>query len=308
MAAPSYNPQMKAFMVVDRVTLPEVPSASGLAEVPEGWLVACDDLPELFALDHGGKTLARFQIGAPPPLMVEGRVPKKHKRDFEAIASWRKGRETELLVFGSGSKFPQRSFIVHVRWQGTVIQQAELACTPFYAQVMQQGRFPIEQLNIEGATVFDDRLILLNRGTNELISMDLNAAMAYLQGGCKGSCPQMTFHGHALPEISGVQVGFSGACSDVRRNRVYFCASAEDTPDWIQDGAVLGSYVGWIVRPTAASGGELYAMPVVDAAGNHTPDKIEAITLLPPVDGKVRVLAFTDTDGGPSDMLTLELT
>jgi hypothetical protein len=102
-------------------------------------------------------------------------------------------------------------------------------------------------------------------------------------------------------------LGFSGACTDLRRNRIYFCASAEATTDWVQDGAVLGSYVGWIVRPTAADGGELFAMPVVDEDGNLTADKIESIALLAPVNGNVRMLAFTDTDGSFSQMLTLEL-
>ena len=99
----------------------------------------------------------------------------------------------------------------------------------------------------------------------------------------------------------------SGACTDLRRNRLYFSASAEDSVDWIQDGEVLGSYVGWIVRPTASDGGELFAMPVVDEAGQITTDKIEAIGLLPPVNGNVQLMALTDTDGSHSQMLTLQL-
>jgi hypothetical protein len=307
MAAPAYNPSLKSFVVVDRVDLPTVHSASGLAEVPEGWLVCCDDFIDLYLLDAAGALQGQWPISPPPAVVVDGRVPKKHKRDFEAIANWRVGKQTHMLVFGSGSKLPQRSHIVQVHWDGALKSAVEVQAEAFFNHMMQVGKIGPEQLNIEGATAFDKQLILLNRGLNQVIVLDLKAVQTYLAGGCKGAAPDPKIHGHKLPDINGVQVGFSGACTDLRRNRIYFCASAEDTADWIADGAVLGSYVGWIVRPTAADGGELFAMPVVDDAGMQTLDKIEAIGLLPPVNGNVQLIAFTDTDGGPSQMLTLEL-
>jgi hypothetical protein len=307
MAAPAYNPSLKSFVVVDRRDLPDVHSASGIAEVPEGWLVVCDDFIDLYLLDETGALGGKWPISPTPAVIVEGRVPKKHKRDFEAIAGWRQGKQTHFLIFGSGSKLPQRSYIVQGTWQDSFKSATEVQAEPFYQHLLQMAKLGPEQLNIEGATAFDQKLILLNRGLNQSIVLDLKAFAAYVASQCKGAAPAMDLYAYHLPEINGVQVGFSGACTDLRRNRIYFCASAEDTADWIQDGEVLGSYVGWIVRPTATDGGELFAMPVVDDAGQMTRDKIEAIGLLPPVNGNVQLLALTDTDGGHSQLLTLEL-
>lgn len=307
MAAPAYNPSLKSFVVVERKDLFQIASASGLAEIPEGWLVVGDDFIDLYWLDADGELHGQWPISATPAVIVNGRVPKKHKRDFEAIASWRQGKQTQLLIFGSGSKLPQRSYIVQAAWQEKLLSSQEVQAEAFYQHILQVAKIGPEQLNIEGAAVFDGKLVLLNRGMNQSILLDLKAFNTYLSGGCKGNPPALSIQNYKLPDIGGIQLGMSGACTDLRRNRLYFCASAEDSVDWIQDGEVLGSYVGWIVRPTAGDGGELFAMPVVDEAGQITADKIEAIGLLPPVNGNVQVMALTDTDGSHSQMLILEL-
>src|SRR5688572_7453889 len=74
----------KSFVVVERHALADIYAASGIAETPEGWLVVCDDVPDMFLMDRDGNLQSQYVISAPPPVLVEGRVPKKHKRDFEA--------------------------------------------------------------------------------------------------------------------------------------------------------------------------------------------------------------------------------
>jgi hypothetical protein len=63
-----------------------------------------------------------------------------------------------------------------------------------------------------------------------------------------------------------------------------------------------GSFIGWIVRPTATDGGDMHLIPVVDDQGEFLQIKIEAIALLPQVESRVRMLALTDNDGGQSEM------
>lgn len=300
-----YGP--RTFVVIERHTLEDVQGASGLAEVDEGWLAICDDLPDLLLLDESGGLIQSMRVSAEPPVFVEGRVPKKHKRDFESIADYRQGKETHLLIFGSGSKLPQRSFVVRGSWLDGLKTQGEVQAEKFYQHLLDFAKITAEQLNIEGATIFDNKLALFNRGTNQVFWVELKAFLKYLDGGCTGPVPALTIQKYILPEIIGVHTGFSGACTDLRRNRIYFGASAEDTADWIQDGHVLGSFIGWIVRPAAADGGEMHLVPVVDANGDFLQVKIEAIALLPQVESRVRMLALTDNDGGQSEMLVLEL-
>lgn len=297
----------RTFSVLSRQALPGICSASGLAEVDAGWLAVCDDSPDMFLVDLEGNLKASFPISAKPPVILDGRVPKKHKRDFEAIATYHQGKQAHLIVVGSGSKLPQRSHMVLATWQDGLQSVGEMQAEKFYLSLMAQASITESQLNIEGATVFDHRMVLLNRGLNQTFSVDLKAFIAYLSGGCNGDAPHVQVQRYHLPLTNGIHTGFSGACTDLRRNRIYFSASAEDTADWVQDGAVHGSYIGWIVRPLATDGGEIHVIPVVDDAGRLLPIKIEAIGLLPQLDGKVRILALTDSDGGFSEMLVLEL-
>lgn len=294
-------------MVVDRQVLPGVQAASGLAETPEGWLLACDDSPDMFLVNLEGQVLGKYPVSAPPPVLVDGRVPKKHKRDFEAIADWRLGKDTHFWVIGSGSKLPQRSYVVRGSWQGGLTAVKEIQAETLYRHLMQAAGLSEESLNIEGAAIFDKRIVLLNRGTNQSLGMDQAAFGKFLDGGCAGTPPEVRIQKYDLPEINGVQAGFSGACTDLRRNRIYFSASAEATDNWIDDGQVLGSFIGWIVRPTATDGGELHLHPVVDDQAEFLQVKIEAIGLLPALDSRVRMLALTDSDGGESEMLVLEM-
>jgi hypothetical protein len=297
----------RSFVVVERRVLEQVQGASGLAEVPEGLLAICDDLPDLLALDAEGNLLKTLRISAEPPVLVDGRVPKKHKRDFEAIADYRQGKETHLLVFGSGSKSPQRCFVVKAVWLETLKSHKEYNTSKFYQHLLEVANISDEQLNIEGATVFDGKIALANRGTNQIFWVDLKAFSNFLDSDCNGPIPAVTVKSYTLPQILGVHTGFSGACTDLRRNRIYFGASAEDTVDWIQDGHVHGSFIGWIVRPAAADGGEMHVVPVTGDDGEFLEIKIEALALLPQVESRVRMLVMTDNDGGNSEMLTLEL-
>lgn len=297
----------RVWVVVERRHVTGVQAASGLAETTEGWLLACDDVPDMFLVNLDGQVLAQHAISAAPPVLVEGRVPKKHKRDFESIADYRQGKDTHFWVIGSGSKLPQRSYIVQGSWQGGPKNLKEVQAEPLYKHLMKVSGISEESLNIEGAAVFDKRVILLNRGTNQTFVMDQAAFGRFLDSGCAGAAPDAQVHSYDLPDINGVQLGFSGSCTDLRRNRIYFSASAEATDNWIDDGQVLGSFIGWIVRPTAADGGEMHLVPVVDEHAEFLPLKIEAIGLLPAVDSRVRMLALTDSDGGESEMLVLEM-
>ena len=300
-----YGP--RSFVVIERHFLPQVQGASGLAEVAEGWLAICDDLPDLLLLDSEGSLLQTIRVSAEPPVFVEGRVPKKHKRDFESIADYRQGKETHLLIFGSGSKLPQRGFVVKAVWLDGLKSYKEYNAAKFYQHLLQVAKITEEQLNIEGATIFDNKVALANRGTNQIFWIDLKEFLKFLETDCIGPMPAVTLKSYVLPQIIGVHSGFSGAGTDLRRNRIYFGASAEDTVDWIQDGHVLGSFIGWIVRPTATDGGDMHLIPVVDDQGEFLQIKIEAIALLPQVESRVRMLALTDNDGGQSEMLVLEL-
>lgn len=89
-------------------TLKDVPSASGIVKFNEDFFVIGDDSPYLFRIDKHFDLLSKFLIH-PAEKLKGDRIPKFDKPDFEAMEMI---SESEMLVFGSGSKSPVRDVCV----------------------------------------------------------------------------------------------------------------------------------------------------------------------------------------------------
>jgi hypothetical protein len=230
--------------IQNRRALSLVPSASGI-EVHNGviYLVG-DDSPWLFRFDDRFELTGRFQI-APIP-SENAVVPKKDKGDFEAITavSW-KGEPT-LAVFGSGSKSPQRDLLVKISCADpNRIQHYSL--TRFYDQLKKTANIGDPQLNIEAAVQHDGELLLFNRGVNLVVACKMEALIAHLDE--DSSVPPLTIYPVNLPSVEGTEAGFSGAGLSPGGD-IVFTASVEQTRNWIDDGEVLGSFVGLLHIPS----------------------------------------------------------
>ena len=82
--------------ILSHKLLTQIPSASGMEMLNNNIYVCGDDSDFLFQISEEGEVLNKF------PLIEntrEGRVPKHHKYDFEAMVSY----ENEIWLFGSGS-------------------------------------------------------------------------------------------------------------------------------------------------------------------------------------------------------------
>ena len=297
----------KAFVIIERTVLDGIYSASGMAAIPEGYLLACDDQQFLWQTDKSGRanreiavSEKRFEVGE------NGRVSKKVKRDFESIASWKSGNQVNYFVFGSGSISEKRSYVAKLSWKKQLISEGEFRLKNFYEKLMDIAEIDVDHLNIEGSTILGDQLILFNRELGIVFWMDFKEFEAYWESGGENHCPEIQTKRFELPLAGTVQTGFSGA-STANSKQVWFSASAEDTKNWIDDGPVAGSYIGWINHLTSDDIAEIQSYPVLNEAGEFTSDKIEAFSILDAKSEHPRVLAVTDSDGGVSEMLLLEL-
>ena len=87
-----------------------IPSASGIVKYNEDFFVIGDDSPYLFHIDPKFNLLSKKLIHSSGKL--EGNIiPKFHKPDFEAMEMV---SDTQILIFGSGSKSPERDVCVFV--------------------------------------------------------------------------------------------------------------------------------------------------------------------------------------------------
>jgi hypothetical protein len=284
---------MKAQILQQR-PLEGVPSASGLSKADGGFFVVGDDSPILFKIDMQGQVLERMQIFA----SEETRIPKAVKPDIESIAQL--GQEDGILLFGSGSKIPRRAGIV---WIKPFEMAQHFDASAFYLAIIDACGISIDALNIEGAACDGWNLHLLNRGGNQRISLQAGELIRFLLG--EGPVPNLSCQAYQLPMQGGYAAGFSGAAFDSHSGRLVFCASIEATENWIDDGQVLGSFVGWL--DLADASGQVHIAPVLDAQGAPYLGKIEAVEVLyrhSPT--HLELVAVTDDDKGGSEFLHID--
>ena len=295
-----------------------VPSASDV-EVVDGIIyVVGDDSPYLYCLDADWNITRRvllFEVEA----YSGGRMAKAIKPDFEAMTAVRQNGVTQLLIFGSGSRSPQRDFCFVVDLANAAnaehlpVRQVSLATLydelRGHAQVAGAGK-----LNIEGAATTREHVVLFQRGNitgnNVALYYPTEAFMAYLADNTRPA-PVPEIYRYTLPSINGVRAGFSGACLLPDDEHILFAAAVENTTNEIDDGETLGSFLG-VIPALGQAGGDaqpLYALLTQDADGQTYRGKIESVAVLSSsAPDHLSVLAATDDDQGGSEILQIEIT
>lgn len=158
---------------------------------------------------------------------------------------------------------------------------------------------------IANVEIVRDQLFLVNRGNNFLIKYELSEIIDFLEG-ISTTLPVAGLYPIILPEYKGVKAGFSGLAKSEDQNSLVFTASLEKTSNWIDDGEILGSYIGEINLhnlPFEVTNIEL----VRDAHGNPINHKLESIVMLP-IHSQMPFNAVTvgDNDDGTSVFITLK--
>ena len=155
-------------------------------------------------------------------------------------------------------------------------------------------------LNLEGAAVAGDRLVLLQRGSggpgavNAVVSLSLEAAVAEIAAGALGTSALLDVREHDLGEAGGVPLGFSDGAG-LPDGRLVFTAVAEGGGSTYHDGEFTGASIG-VLSPS----GELERMEPLEP-----PAKVEGITAVPIAGGGYELLLVSDADdpATPSPLL-----
>ena len=178
----------------------------------------------------------------------QGRLPKHEKPDIEAAFAYSSAGETHVIAFGSGSSGTVRDGGLHVRIDARrTIRIDELALGALYNNLRQAPEIGSRRvLNIEGAALTDDHAIFAQRAAgssgNYLIRFERAAFINWL--GNNTPPPAAEFFPVRLVSVSGVEAGFTGLAFSPVHRRLFFTAAVEDRNDPVQDGVVLGSFVG----------------------------------------------------------------
>lgn len=242
--------------------LAHMSAASGLVRVLRRLYVVADDELHLGLFDDIGPSGADAAPGALLRLF-EGDLPlqkeqrKATKPDLETLALLPPlpgCPAGALLALGSGSK-PQREtgVLLALDAQGAPTgHQTRIDLAPLYAPL----RTHFADLNVEGALLVGDELLLLQRGNQDdarsaCIRYAWPHVADWLAGAMTGTAAEPPAPRHVQPLVLGTVDGVPLAFTDgtpLHGGAWAFCAVAEATDNSYQDGRCVASAIG-IVAP-----------------------------------------------------------
>lgn len=234
-----------------------VRAGSGLAwiesELGPRLVIAQDDASFLALLDPGSGSVASIALDhvvAGARRFEAARGNKKHKLDLEACCTIRmRGREI-VLAIGSGS-LPARERIVLIE---AGRPPRIVGASALYAALRARTELSGSELNLEGAAVSGDRVVLFQRGngaprgdlmpTDATCELAIEGLVAWLEDPALPIPAIEAVTRWELGTVRGVRLTFTDACA--RSGGITFLAAAEASPNAVDDGEVVGVAIGWI--------------------------------------------------------------
>jgi hypothetical protein len=277
--------------ILDEIKIEKIPSGSGIIKSGDIYYVIGDDSPFLFSLNSDFKTISKTPL-IETDNFSDKRIIKSEKPDFEAIELIEKN---EIVVFGSGSKSPQRDVFMRILLKDSlIVERYDIA--DFYSKLRNLPIFKDSELNIEATAYRNNQLFLFNRKKNLIIRFDYKDLLAYIIG--EGAFPKPEIRQFFLPEINGIEAGFSGATALIDEPKIIFTASVENTDNAYDDGEILGSLIG-IIDISNNTIATSFDYCKISNAGAHL--KVESVTVEKEISpGKTEVVLITDDDKGNS--------
>ncbi len=279
-----------------------ISSASGLAVADNNiWMIG-DDVDYVVKSTIGHADFSRIKLYESAS---EQRIAKPVKHDLESCTLGDFEGEQFLFVFGSGGISPYRDnlFALNINNPSQCYRQSLL---PFYNAIRKKAALNENELNIEGAALSGDKLLLFNRGKNFIVLMPWKKFTAYVMNEAANDIPAFTIINIELPVVNGFQVGFSGACA-LKENQLLFTATLEETSDPINDGPVKGSYIGLLHLLSDTTANLVSLTQVKSSNGNFITDKLEAIETIKINGNIISAIAAADNDDGFSKLYYLSI-
>ena len=233
-----------------------VRAASGLARLGGRLVVAQDDAAFLAVVDPASPSVSALVLPADDDgrrQFDRGRGNKMRKGDFEACAAVPSlDSAPAVLVFGSGSA-PRRDRIALVRSLDAPVEVID--ASRLYGVLRACRPFAGSEMNVEGAVFVDGCVRLFNRGNGAArdghdpvdATCDLAwpALAAFLAAPATAEPPRPErVVRYDLGSLGTAPLNFTDGGE--MRGLVLFTATAEDSPDAIEDGEVAGSVLGVI--------------------------------------------------------------
>ena len=300
-AACTQQSRVMKITIEEQKVLQDIPSVSGIEMIGDEFWLLSDNSPWLHIIDEHLNLLRKLRITDDTTALENGVIPKARKHDFEAMFSFKRAENARIMLVGSGST-KNRMEAKGLHADGALTYTTH-DLKSFFKLLMEKSGLLPEELNIEAATVANEDLFLFNRDKNKVIRLRLEDFLKFLTQ--EEDEIQMDIFTVQLPSINGIKAGFSGATTTQDGKQILFTASVENTSDWVQDGEVLGSMVGFISVDQLKDG---LAPRCITLHDNGAPllIKVESVAIVGEKNGGLYdCLLVTDSDGGESEILRL---
>ncbi len=276
-----------------------VRAASAVAPFGDGWLVVQDDATHAAWVRAGSVTPVRVVAPVDGVEVFSSAAGTKHlKPDFEAACPLPSGG---VLLLGSGST-AARTRVALVSPGETVV--ADLPA--LYAAVAARLGLTADLLNLEGACLVGDRLRWFQRGNSAAgvpsasVDVDLAALLRAMTDGPDDRIDVSGVRRYELGTVGGVALAVTDAVA-LPDGKVLVSAAAEDTPNPVDDGPVVGAALALIDDRTVV------AVAGLPADGGVAP-KVEGLAVRGTTPDGVRLLAVVDVDDPIVPSQALEIT
>jgi hypothetical protein len=239
--------------------IPGVRAGSALLSVGDRLLVVQDDAFAVALVDPQSLRVERVVLEG-----HGGPLPKIEKPDFEAAFASADG---SISILGSGSTHARRrsAQIARIAIEGVPVRF--LDCGPLFRVLASYlGAEP----NVEGAVLLEDRVRLFHRGAGTDRSAIVDVPQAALEA---AEIPVLHFTFCDLGQARSVPLHFTDATAI--GGSVVYLAAAEDTPNAVDDGPVVGAAIGRL-----DGAGARFTL-VEEADGSPSVRKFEGIVIDP---------------------------
>jgi hypothetical protein len=285
--------------LIASATIDAFPSGSSVEVFNGQMIIIGDDATQILITDFDYKKIDSIVIDSSGVV----RISKSIKPDYESSVIINNKRKAELIVFGSGSTKNRENIL---RVQLPAQKQKAFTIQPLPSLYQLCRTLIDKEINIEGAAVIGDQLILANRAhinqpENMLVVLPLSAidSNTFTTG---TACKVM------LPKEKDV-VGISGLAYEPTKDILWFTASTEQTTNTHDDGAIGDSYIGYIqnaktaIRNQSISATSLINLSEINEAFKG--QKIESLAIEAINNGEVIIHLVADNDDGTTQLFKI---
>jgi len=287
------DPDMK-ISVLNNIKVENIPSGSGIIRSGELYYIIGDDTQFLFTLNKDFKAISKIPL-LDSVNFSEDRIIKSKKPDFEALEMIGKN---EIVVFGSGSKSPERNIFIRILLKDPMIIE-RYDISELYNNLRNLPILKDSELNIEATAFRNNQIFLFNRKKNLIIKFNYQDLLTYIKG--ERDFPEPEIRQFYLPKINGIEAGFSGATAIQDEAKIIFTASVENTDNAYDDGEILGSFIGMIDISNNKISQFFEYCEIPNTEANL---KVESVTIEEEISsGETKIVLITDDDKGNSRLL-----